>query len=536
MALARAVCGFGLALAKPLPSLLHAHEKLGETFVVRLYNAGRSEDDDSVTTFWQRYLSSPGTSSQFVGSSQLRDEDIRQLLSTAIRVRQGRTSSILPQQIFSIFMTVYESAMRTNKEKRQLFDIICKDFGVQEGDLHDAIKLWQTVTVGQRQGDAVFKAAERVRQASLPLYTMLFVPISNQPKGLKFLVDLRADVLEAAKDAPADSGHLRALSESLRHVLAEWFSIGLLELHRITWQTSSGGLLEKVMKYEAVHPFTGGWQDLKTRMASNRRVFGYFHSSLPDEPLVLLHTALMDTVPSTIDQILQGQTMEVNQTRVAAFYSISSTQKGLSGIDLGNYLIKEVAHRLLQEHPRLDTLVTLSPAPGFRGWLTAQLKRRLHTDEASNGPEELLQPMEVEKLTAHAEDFQTSHPPSVDRSRVALATLEQILVAETWMDSTEAEEVVQPIVMRLAARYFLHERRRRLALDPVANFHLRNGASVWRLNWRADLSERGRAGSFGIMVNYMYALEDVPGNSEAYLVDSKVVSSPAVADLVPGHV
>ncbi|KAK9822047.1 hypothetical protein WJX74_003129 [Apatococcus lobatus] len=420
--------------------------------------------------------------------------------------------------------------LSTAASRERFFRTLTLELGVDSSEVDRAVSTWQKA----KDQESRTKAAWQIQQASRPMYTSLFVPISNRPEGIKFLVDLRSDVIAASKATPTETSAIRLLNDSLRQSLADWFSVGLLHLHCIEWHTASADLLEKVMKYEAVHAFQG-WDDLKRRLAPNRRLYGFFHPSLPAEPLVLLHTALTCQVPAAMKHVLEQPTDQpsAEDATTACFYSISSTQKGLAGIDLGNFLIKQVANRLLAELSHIQTLVTLSPLPAFRGWLEAQLQR--HID--FQGPPQhawpaLLLSTEREAISSRGLRPHDDSQPVIEH-QTAESELAWALTDDRWcrQDMQAHAACIHQILLRLAARYLYIEKRRSYALDPVANFHLRNGASLWRLCPMADPSPSGMQRSFGVMVNYKYVLEDVAANNHAYIVDGTISVSAAVKQL-----
>jgi malonyl-CoA decarboxylase len=361
--------------------------------------------------------------------------------------------------------------------------------------------------------------------------------------------------------------------------LARWFSLGLLQLQRITWEHSPGQLLQRVQQTEAVHKMQH-LEELQRRLQqSDRRVFAFMHPSLPGEPLVVLHTAIMDHVPCSMQAVLAQQQQPSQQQQsqsqqqfsevpadkagttssssssrrgydgssgrgsgsgsssgggsssgvgsssnstsagasVACFYSISSGQKGLAGVDLGNFLIKKAAQLLLAEMPQLTTLVTLSPIPGFRAWLITKLRQSVQAAPApaaaggesqlvnqTDGnpvdeprePGNLLKPSEAAALlnlqqqTCNDSNGSThmdgaAYSSSRGQQAAAAHTLLALVQDNSWLSlQLQQQEVLQPVLLRLCAAYLLQERRRNFALDPVAHFHLRNGAQLWRINWR----------------------------------------------------
>ena len=264
--------------------------------------------------------------------------------------------------------------------------------------------------------------------------------------------------------------------------ISSWFNRGFLTLQRIDWRTSAL-VLEKLARYEAVHAFSG-WRDLHRRLQADRRCFAFFHPALPDEPLIFIEVALTRGISDKVQPLLDqsspvGDPLEAD---TAIFYSITNCQEGLRGIHFGNLLIKQVVQQLGQEFPRLRNFATLSPVPGFRAWLSTISKEAL---EAEGG-------------------------------RAITDTLRRI-EEKDWHKNAQVAHRVQNTLVPLCAYYLIHARHDGDALDPVARFHLGNGASLERINWLADTSRRGLQQSAGLMVNYLYRLEDVEENHEIYV-------------------
>ncbi len=322
------------------------------------------------------------------------------------------------------------------------------------------------------------------------------------PQGVKFLVDLRAAMLGlAAKDA-AFGGMLEELSSLLR----AWFDVGFLELRRITWD-SPASLLEKLIAYEAVHEIEG-WDDLKNRLDSDRRCFAFFHPRMPDEPLIFVEVALTEGPAEAIHPLLDPNAPQIDFGRIdtATFYSISNAQAGLAGISFGDFLIKQVVERLAGEFPQLKRFITLSPLPGFTAWLKAQ-----RTDD-------LLTPAERRSLPRRGGNEQ--HPLALMRN-------------PEWHRNPTLAAALEAPLLRLAARYLLREKRQNgRALDPVAHFHLTNGARIEQLNWLADISPKGLGQSCGIMANYLYRMPEIESNHELYAGEGKAPASSAIKGLV----
>jgi malonyl-CoA decarboxylase len=352
-------------------------------------------------------------------------------------------------------------------------------------------------------------AAERALRAALaaPRVTLLR-QFNALPEGVKFLVDRRAELIALAGDDPA----LRGLADDLRELLANWFDIGFLELRRITWD-SPAALLEKLMAYEAVHEIRG-WTDLKNRLEADRRCFAYFHPRMPDEPLIFVEVALVSGIAGNIHALLDEKAPigDPQAADAAIFYSISNCQQGLHGISLGDFLIKRVVDALANELPRLKSFATLSPLPGFRAWLTAQAER----DDA-------LLPAEARAVQALGAGLDVDNPDRI---------LLRLLDLPDWHEDPRTAASLREPLLRLCARYLLqaHAPSGR-ARDPVAHFHLTNGARVERLNWLGDLSQKGLQQSAGIMVNYLYRQGDIEANHEAYRDEGRVAASSAVRNL-----
>ena len=319
------------------------------------------------------------------------------------------------------------------------------------------------------------------------------------PQGVKFVVDLRAELLALGKTDTA----ARALSEDLRPLLSAWFDVAFLDLVRIDWNASAA-LLEKLVDYEAVHAIRS-WRDLKNRLDSDRRCFAFFHPRMPDEPLIFVEVALVDGMAGNVQRLLDArdETADPERANTAIFYSISNCQHGLAGISFGNFLIKRVASQLARDLPNIKDFATLSPIPGLRRHIDDRLKNE--GDGALTAPE-------IASLV-----------PVIDKVRGA-AAVRQLLDRPNWWDVPAIDKALRPILTRLAARYLTSTDERGRALDRVANFHLGNGAIVERLNWLGDTSSNGLKQAYAMMVNYRYKLGDVDENHEAY-ANGKVVAS-----------
>ena len=321
----------------------------------------------------------------------------------------------------------------------------------------------------------------------------LFRCLNMAPGGTQALVEMRRQLLRGLKMHPAWS----AIDADLLHLFRSWFNRGFLRLERID-RAPSPTVLEKLIQYEAVHAVQG-WPDLRRRLEADRRCFGFFHPQLRDEPLIFIEVALTRGLSAQVQPLLDvnSQVAVPEQADCAIFYSITNCQEGLRGTSFGNLLIKQVAEDLKREFPHLRTFATLSPIPGFRRWL-AQTETRV----------------------------QLSLGPNAEQRLALLSTIDQ----PGW-HSGAVPEVLQKLLMRLCAWYLLHAKQGAEPLDAVSRFHLGNGAALERLNWLADTSASGMARSAGMMVNYIYRLEDVERNHERYFADHAVVASRAVEKL-----
>jgi malonyl-CoA decarboxylase len=342
--------------------------------------------------------------------------------------------------------------------------------------------------------------ARRALAASLRTSTdaprmTLFTQFNGLPDGLKFLVDMRADALTGGRKEPV----LVRIADDLRRLLSTWFDVGFLELRSLSW-SSPASLLEKLIAYEAVHRITS-WEDLKNRLETDRRLFAFFHPNMPDEPLIFVEVALVDSMADSVQRLLDPDAplVPAQLAEAAIFYSISNTQAGLAGVSLGDFLIKRVVDELSRELPSLKTFATLSPLPGYSRWLRHYLESDgvLELAPAGLAPDEARQALEAALGSKKAE---------------SLRPWRQQLVA-------------------LAARYLVDEKRGGRPIDPVARFHLSNGARVERLNWMGDLSEKGMTESAGLMVNYLYRLDDIARNHERFVTTGRLAASNDVRSL-----
>ena len=316
---------------------------------------------------------------------------------------------------------------------------------------------------------------------SEPKRREIFRRCNGISRGTIRLVNLRKRLLGILKKNP----ELKAVDYDLVYLLKNWFNRGFLILRPINWETPAH-ILEKIIAYEAVHEINS-WDELRLRLApKDRRCFAFFHPAMQDEPIIFVEVALMKNIPSKIQDVLEEKRdfLEPDEANVAVFYSISNCQKGLSGISFGNFLIKQVANDLKFEFNNIKKFVTLSPVPGLRNWIKNKKP----------------------KFEMILEKFKKS---------------EQFLK-------------VEPSLMNCAGNYFLNsDRSDGMPNDPVARFHLGNGASLEQINYLGDTSLNGLNLSGGLMVNYLYDLDKVEENHEAYTSENKLnISKNAKKDLI----
>ena len=345
----------------------------------------------------------------------------------------------------------------------------------------DALK--RAIAGFERRADA--KATAQLHDAAEPRRQELIRRMNLAPSGTLQLVRMREHLLAAMKEQPA----LAAVDADFRHLFASWFNRGFLVLQRIDWSTPAH-VLEKIIRYEAVHAITS-WEGLRLRLEpADRRCFGFFHPALDSEPLIFVEVALTQEVPTAIAPLLQADRAPVPPAKAttAVFYSISNCQAGLRGVSFGNFLIKQVADDLRRELAGLDTFVTLSPLPGFYRWLAA----RRRDDNANLSADDRRQLNALDEAGWHLK------PDRALREALTRAALRFLFDAK--------DEAGKP-------------------LDPVARFHLGNGARLERLNWLGDVSVNGLASGAGFMVNYLYDLDAVARNHEAFANQGEIVAS-----------
>ncbi len=388
-----------------------------------------------------------------------------------------------------------------------------RDLASFDSDAEAVARAYEAV---QSAADAAERATAKVklRRALEPPRVRLLTQFTTIPDGMKFLVDLRATLLTLTRGDP----YLAALEHDMRGLLASWFDVGFLELQRIDWN-SPAVLLERLVGYEAVHEIRS-WSDLKNRLDSDRRCYALFHHRMPNEPLIFVEVALVRGLADSVQRLLDKKAplLDPKVADTAIFYSISNCQDGLAGISFGNFLIKRVVELLGSEFRNLKAFATLSPIPGFGKWLGAKL---------ADGDTALLSEEEAASL-------RTAAPANAPAAETGTQALDAILHHRGWFRDATMQKAAEPVLVRLAARYLLGESRGSRALDPVAHFHLSNGARVERIVMGADTGGKGVKESATLMVNYLYDPAKIEEYHEDYAGEGKRNASTAVRRLARG--
>jgi len=416
-------------------------------------------------------------------SSEARSQSLIELCEELLS-RRGEASGVaLARDILTRY------AQLTTGPRIAFFEALATRFGPDHERLAKAIEEWRR----DPSEDAIaelHEAAESRRQE-------LFRRINLAPGGTAGLVDMREQLL----DAMVHRDDLAAVDADFVHLFTSWFNRGFLVLRRIDWATPAI-ILEKIIRYEAVHRIRG-WDDLRRRIdPPDRRCYAFFHPALVDDPLIFVEVALTREIPTAIAPILtsQREVIQPDRASIGVFYSISNCQRGLTGVTFGHFLIKQVAEEITREIANISTFVTLSPVPGLAEWLARERAR---------------------------EDSRVLS----EEDRAALANLD----VQGWWQIPGPRETVQEPLLRAAAWYFLHARSKKgTPLDPVARFHLGNGARLEQIDYLADSSSKALGQSHGLMVNYLYDLKNIEKNHEAYAETRTIVTSNAVKRLARG--
>lgn len=415
------------------------------------------------------------------GEASARSESLVELCEGLLSGRGEASGVALAREILTRYNTL------TIGPRIAFFEALAQRFSTDAARMQQAIDAWRA-----SPSDAT---AAEVHAASEPRRQELFRRLNLAPGGTSALVRMREQLMDSL-DHRED---LRAVDDDFVHLFSSWFNRGFLVLRRIDWSTPAI-VLEKIIRYEAVHEIHD-WDDLRRRIdPPDRRCFAFFHPAMVDEPLIFVEVALTRDIPAAIAPILakDREIMQPDKTRTATFYSISNCQRGLAGVSFGSFLIKQVVEEVSRELSGLSTFVTLSPVTSFASWLNRE----------------------------RAEEKSAALP---EADKAALVALDQ----PDWRRSEETAAQLKEPLMRAAAWYFLRARNEGGSLvDAVARFHLGNGARLERINWLADTSDRAMAQAHGLMVNYLYELDDIEKNHEAYAERRTVVASGTVQRLL----
>lgn len=381
------------------------------------------------------------------------------------------------------------------QHRLQFFDALKREFSPDPQRVLAAAQAY-ALTPSSDNLEALTQVAEPPRQE-------LLRRLNRASGGTRAIVTMREKLLDALRK----DDELKQVDADFRHLLSSWFNPGFLQMVRVDWD-SPATLLEQVIQYEAVHEVRG-WNDLRRRLQSDRRCFAFFHPAMPREPLIFVEVALVDTMAARIGPLLdtEAATGDAERFKTAVFYSISNCQPGLRGVSLGNFLIKQVVDQLSHEFPRVSMFCTLSPIPGFRDWLKQNM---------------------ANKFEAFAAASNNNPSDKIKRSIRAItgSTLSELIGASaTDLRSRQAlvNDLEQPLIC-LAAAYLTGMAEKNTSTDPVARFHLNNGAKLDRLNWRADESDKGLRQSLGMMVNYVYEPRRIESNHEKFVRGVTVTS------------
>jgi malonyl-CoA decarboxylase len=414
--------------------------------------------------------------------SELRDQ-----IATCLEARGGIVSARMRSAELG---STYLDLSPIGRER--FLTLLADEFGVCTDALETAINAYQAPQANRAAVE------DRLREVLVSPRIQLMTRFNDMREGIKFLVDLRCDLL--ALDS--DNVNLPTFDSELRRLLKSWFDVGFLELRRINWD-SPAALLEKLIAYEAVHEIES-WSDLRNRLDRDRCCYAFFHPNMPQEPLIFVEVALMGGIADNIQTLLDATAPQLDPgaAETAIFYSISNTQKGLRGISFGNFLIKRVVDDLSARFPRLKNFVTLSPLPGFRKWLATL---------PADGFETILGQSQREAL----------------QKRSGAATPASLSPILDSLDPALSEPLKQ-----LGIYYLTEAKRNGKPVDPVARFHLGNGASIEQINWPANASANGIAQAAGLMVNYRYRLGEIEKNHEQFAESGHIAVSPAVKRLM----
>ena len=413
------------------------------------------------------------------GTSRDASESVRNALSLCRELLSERGDTLeLAQKAMDAYR-VLPMAART-----EFYDALASEFSP------DPEEVGRSADAYRQEPSAAHLA--RVLRTAEPARQELFRRLNLAPGGTRALIEMRRELLSASSQHPQWS----AIEGDLAHLLGSWFNRAFLVLRRVDWHAPAI-ILEKLIAYEAVHQIQG-WRDLRRRLEADRRCYAFFHPALPDEPLIFVEVALVDEMSGQVWPLLDPDSPVIHSDspKCALFYSITNCHDGLRGVPFGTFLIRTVADELRREFPRLRTVATLSPLSGFLGWITARARRH------EQGPQD-------SALTALLDKLETPR----------------------WFTDKPLASELQNDLVPLCAYYLLHAKHGKDPLDPVARFHLRNGARLERINWLGDTSAAGLQRSAGLTANYVYRLGELERNHRLYSSEHRIQASYAVERL-----
>ena len=420
---------------------------------------------------------------ELICNPDLPDQDLQQLATLIDESLEARGGEVAARNTAARIGRAY---MRLNQRgQERFFRLLATQYDVDDAVVASALQAYQQAS----SEDDLPKLRHKLRMALLAPRVKLLTLFNALPEGIQFLVHIRSDIIALGSE---QDNALRKVERDMKHLLASWFDVGFLQLRQITWE-SPAALLEKLIEYEAVHEISS-WEDLKHRLAEDRRLYAFFHPNMPNEPLIFINVALQKGLATNIQHLLDTSAPleNVREADTAIFYSISNAQTGLVGISFGNFLIKRVVSEVKKEQPQLKQFATLSPIPGFRQWL----------------------------------EKQPGNTPGLLRLKSALSVAD-------WHHNQATCQELEPIMKRMCAQYLRtqHSGKQRL-LDPVAHFHSSNGAIIQQLNFLGNRSAAGLASAYGMMVNYLYDLGNIDEHTEHYALTHHATISKEIAALL----
>ena len=447
--------------------------------------------------WWQRALNSIADRGRELLKLSGRTEGVEALgaLCHRLLVNRGEASGIaLAREVLNKY------ALLDHEKRLEFFRVLASEFNPDTTALQSAMSAY-LADPAPRNLTALVSAVEPPRQDLLRSLNMA-------PGGTSALVQMRSDLL----DFLPDDDSLSVVDSDLKHLFASWFNRGFLDLERIDWH-SPADVLEKLIRYESVHVING-WDDLRRRLANDRSCYAFFHPAMPEVPLIFVEVALVKGMASNVQPLLdvEGVILDPTEADTAIFYSINNTQKGLRGISFGNFLIKQVLMELNRDFPHIRLAATLSPMPRFRRTLENVLHGELST------------------LTEQMLDALLHEQANGLRNETGVATPLRALVQQ--LEDTSSMSMAARTALERVAVAYLSAESRGMLLDPVARFHLANGARIERINISADGSKQGREASYGVMVNYVYDLEQVEANHENFINDGEIASSRSLSRIL----